>query len=99
MKNKQVTFMLVVLSFLLVLGFSSQALAGETYNIALSLAITGPTSDAGSPYSKGAEDYVKYVNDERLLGDDKLVCFIRDDGYKTEVTKRNSKTINHWNRF
>ncbi|CAB1059006.1 hypothetical protein D1BOALGB6SA_3764 [Olavius sp. associated proteobacterium Delta 1] len=89
MKNKQVTFMLVVLSFVLVLGFSVQALAGETYNIALSLAITGPTSDVGSPYSKGAEDYVKYVNDEKLLGDDKLVCFIRDDGYKTEVTKRN----------
>jgi branched-chain amino acid transport system substrate-binding protein len=76
MKNKQVTFILVVL-------------AGETYNIALSLAITGPTSDVGSPYSKGAEDYVKFVNDEKLLGDDKLVIFIRDDGYKTEVTKRN----------
>ena len=89
MKNKQVTFMLVVLSFVLILGFSSQVLAGETYKIALSLAITGPTSDVGSPYSKGAEDYVKYVNDEKLLGDDKLVIFIKDDGYKTEVTKRN----------
>ena len=89
MKNKQVTFMLVTLSFLLVLGFSVQVLAGETYKMGLSLAITGPTSDIGSPYSKGAEDYVKYVNDEKLLGDDKLVCFIRDDGYKTEATKRN----------
>ena len=88
MKNKQVTFILVVLSFFLILGFSSQALA-KTYNIALSLAITGPTSDVGSPYSKGAEDYVKYVNDEKLLGNDKLKIFIRDDGYKTEVTKRN----------
>jgi branched-chain amino acid transport system substrate-binding protein len=89
MRNKQVTFILVVLSFLLIPGFSGQALAGETYKIALSLAITGPTSDVGVPYSKGAEDYVKYVNDEKLLGDDKLVCFIRDDGYKTEATKRN----------
>ena len=89
MKNKQVTFMLVTLSFLLVLGFSTQALAGETYKIACSLAITGPTSDVGSPYSKGVEDYCKYVNDEKLLGDDKLQCFVRDDGYKTEVTKRN----------
>jgi branched-chain amino acid transport system substrate-binding protein len=86
MKNR---FMLVLLSLLLVLGFCVQASAGETYKMGLSLAITGPTSDAGSPYSKGAEDYVKYVNDEKLLGDDKLVCFIRDDGYKTEVTKRN----------
>ena len=89
MRNKHVTVILVLLSFLLILGFSSQALAGETYKIALSLAITGPTSDVGSPYSKGAEDYVKYVNDEKLLGDDKLVIFIKDDGYKTEVTKRN----------
>jgi branched-chain amino acid transport system substrate-binding protein len=89
MKNKQVTFMLIVLSFMLVLGFSVQALAGETYKMGLSLAITGPTGDIGSPYSKGVEDYVKYVNDEKLLGDDKLVCFIRDDAYKTEATKRN----------
>jgi branched-chain amino acid transport system substrate-binding protein len=89
MKNKQVTFMLVTLSFLLVVGFSVQALAGETYKMGMSLAITGPTGDIGSPYSKGAEDYVKYVNDEKLLGDDKLVCFIRDDAYKTEATKRN----------
>ena len=89
MKNKQVTFMLVTLSFMLVLGFSTQALAGETYKIASSLAITGPTSDVGSPYAKGIEDYCKYANDEKLLGDDKLECFVRDDGYKTEVTKRN----------
>jgi branched-chain amino acid transport system substrate-binding protein len=89
MNNKNVTCILVALTFLLVVGFSVQALAGETYKMGLSLAITGPTSDVGSPYSKGAEDYVKYVNDEKLLGDDKLELFIRDDGYKTEVTKRN----------
>lgn len=82
-------FMLVALSLVLVLGFSFHAMAGETYKMGLSLAITGPTSDAGSPYSMGVEDYVKFVNDEKLLGEDKLECFIRDDGYKTEVTKRN----------
>jgi len=81
--------MLVTLSLMLVLGFSLQALAGETYKMGISLAITGPTSDAGSPYSKGVEDYVKYVNDEKLLGDDSVVCYIRDDGYQTENTKRN----------
>jgi branched-chain amino acid transport system substrate-binding protein len=64
MKNKQVTIVLVALSFLLVAGFSTQAMAGETYKMGLSIAITGPTSDVGSPYSKGVEDYVKYVNDE-----------------------------------
>ena len=39
MRNKQVTIMLVALSFLLVLGFSIQVLAGETYKMGLSLAI------------------------------------------------------------
>jgi branched-chain amino acid transport system substrate-binding protein len=69
------------------------ALAGaaqaETYKLAMSLAITGPTSDAGNPYSKGAEDYIKYVNDMKLLGDNKVSIDIRDDAYKTDVTKRN----------
>ncbi|MBW2176761.1 MAG: ABC transporter substrate-binding protein [Deltaproteobacteria bacterium] len=89
MKNKQITIMLVALSFLLILGFSTQVLAGETYKMGMSVDITGATSDIGNPYSKGAEDYVKYVNDEKLLGNDKLVLFIRDDAYKTETTKRN----------
>ncbi len=89
MNNKNVTCILVTLSFLLVMGFWAQGIAGETYQMGLSIDMTGATSDVGTPYSKGVEDYVKYVNDEKLLGDDKLVCFIRDDGYKTEVTKRN----------
>jgi branched-chain amino acid transport system substrate-binding protein len=89
MRKKPITIVLVALCFLLVAGFAMQSVAGETYKMGLSLAITGPTSDAGDPYSKGVEDYVKYVNDEKILGDDKLICFIRDDGYKTEVTKRN----------
>ncbi|MFC1863417.1 ABC transporter substrate-binding protein, partial [Thermodesulfobacteriota bacterium] len=62
---------------------------GQTYKLGLSLAITGPTSDAGSPYSKGVEDYMRYVNDEKLLGNDKIQCFIRDDAYQNEKTKRN----------
>ncbi len=85
--KRNLTILLVALSFLV--AFSTLSFAGETYKMGLSLAITGPTSDVGSPYAKGAEDYVRYVNDEKMLGDDKLVCYIRDDGYKTEVTKRN----------
>jgi branched-chain amino acid transport system substrate-binding protein len=61
----------------------------ETYKLGLSLAITGPTSDAGNPYSKGVEDYFKYVNEENLLGNDSIECTIKDDQYKTDVTKRN----------
>ena len=89
MNKKKTGLILVALAFLFVVVTAAPALAGKTYKLGCSLAITGPTGDVGSPYSKGVEDYVKYVNDEKLLGDDKLVCFIRDDGYKTEVTKRN----------
>jgi len=73
----------------LMVAFALQAQAGETYQLGLSLAITGPTSDAGNPYSKGVEDFFRYVNDNKLLGDDKIDCPIRDDQYKTAVTKRN----------
>jgi branched-chain amino acid transport system substrate-binding protein len=89
MRNKKTTFILVTLVFLLFLAFSSQSQAGQTYKLGISLALTGPTSDVGVPYSKAIEDYLRYVNEEKLLGDDKVEVFIKDDGYKTEVTKRN----------
>jgi hypothetical protein len=44
----------------------------KVYKLGLSLAITGPTSDAGDPYSKGVEDYFQYVNDMKLLGKDTI---------------------------
>jgi branched-chain amino acid transport system substrate-binding protein len=84
---RKANFILIALMFFLAIALPAQA--GETIKIASSLAITGPTSDVGNPYSKGIEDYVKYVNDVKMLGDDKLVAFVKDDGYKTEVTKRN----------
>jgi branched-chain amino acid transport system substrate-binding protein len=63
--------------------------AAKVYKLGLSLAITGPTSDAGNPYAKGVEDYFKYVNDTKMLGEDTIDCMIRDDQYKTDTTKRN----------
>ncbi len=66
-----------------------QALAGKVYKLGLSLAITGPTSDAGNPYAKGVEDYFNFVNDTKILGDDTIECTIRDDQYNNDVTKRN----------
>jgi len=69
--------------------FAVTTAQAETYKLAISLAITGPTSDAGAPYAKGVEDYVKYANDEKILGDDEIEVLIRDDQYKTDVTKRN----------
>jgi len=71
------------------IGLVGSAQAGETYKLALSLAITGPTSDAGVPYSMGADDYVKYANDTKILGDNKISIDIRDDQYNNDVTKRN----------
>ncbi|MHB8765211.1 MAG: ABC transporter substrate-binding protein, partial [Deferrisomatales bacterium] len=59
------------------LALAGAAQAAETFKLALSLAITGPTSDAGVPYSMGADDYVKYVNDNKVLGDNKVVIDIR----------------------
>jgi branched-chain amino acid transport system substrate-binding protein len=59
------------------------------YKLGLSLAITGPTSDAGNPYAKGVEDYFNFVNDTKMLGDDTIECTIRDDQYKNDITKQN----------
>jgi len=89
MKAKRAVFIHVGLALLLILAVGTQVQAGDTHKLGLSLAITGPTSDAGNPYAKGVEDYVKYVNDEKVLGDDMVECFIRDDQYKTDITKRN----------
>lgn len=61
----------------------------KVIKLALSLAMSGPTSDAGQPYAKGVEDFFKYVNDNKLLGKDTIDCTIRDDQYKTDITKRN----------
>ncbi|MBF0376969.1 MAG: ABC transporter substrate-binding protein [Desulfamplus sp.] len=84
---------MVVITLILVIaliGMASLANAGgKVYKIGLSLAITGPTSDAGNPYAKGVEDYFRFVNDTKLLGDDKIECTIKDDQYQTDVTKRN----------
>lgn len=100
MKNKKMLLLNVVLVMAL-LFFQScgqeeeaaktevKATEAKVYKLGLSLAITGPTSDAGNPYSKGVEDYFNYVNDMKVLGDDTIECTIRDDQYKTDITKRN----------
>lgn len=89
MKNKKMIFSSITVACLMMLAFSTPSQAAQTYKIGFSGAITGTTSDVGVPYSKAIEDYCKYVNDDKLLGDDKLECLIRDDGYETEKTKRN----------
>lgn len=89
MKKNNVTRWKFLLAVVFMLCLPALASAGETYKLGLSLAITGPTSDAGNPYSKGVEDYFNFVNDTKMLGDDTIDCTIRDDQYKNDVTKRN----------
>jgi branched-chain amino acid transport system substrate-binding protein len=88
-KNNVIGWMLLLVAiFILTLPVQTLA-AGKVYKLGLSLAITGPTSDAGNPYSKGVEDYFNFVNDTKILGEDKIECTIRDDQYNNDVTKRN----------
>ncbi|THB79074.1 MAG: amino acid ABC transporter substrate-binding protein [Desulfobacteraceae bacterium] len=89
MKTKTTLLFNALLVLAVVFAFSASAWAGKVYKIGFSGAITGPTSDAGNPLSKGIEDWFKYVNDTKMLGDDKIEYIIRDDQYKTDVTKRN----------
>ncbi len=89
MKKDNLTRWMFLLGAVVMVTLPGQALAGEVYKLGLSLAITGPTSDAGNPYAKGVEDYFKYVNDTKMLGDDTIDCTIRDDQYKNDITKQN----------
>jgi branched-chain amino acid transport system substrate-binding protein len=89
MKRKYHRLWLVAMATMLAFVFTTPIQAGETYQLGLSLAITGPTSDAGNPYSKGVEDYIRFVNETKVLGDATVDCPIRDDMYETAVTKRN----------
>ncbi|MFH0997374.1 MAG: ABC transporter substrate-binding protein [Pseudomonadota bacterium] len=89
MKKNVVFRWMFLLVAVFILTLPAQALAGKVYKLGLSLAITGPTSDAGNPYSKGVEDYFSFVNDTKMLGDDKIECTIRDDQYNNDITKRN----------
>jgi len=88
MKTQKTGMWLIVSLFVFMLAIPVSAVA-EDYMIGLSLAITGPTSDAGNPYAKGVEDYFRFVNDQDLLGTDSIDYEIRDDKYETAITKRN----------
>jgi branched-chain amino acid transport system substrate-binding protein len=89
MKSKATLFFNAFLVIVFVFAFTLPASAGTTYKLGMSLAITGPTSDAGNPQAKGAEDWFKFVNETDYLGDgDKIDCPIRDDQYKNDITKR-----------
>jgi branched-chain amino acid transport system substrate-binding protein len=89
MKSKITLIFNALLVMVFVFAFTLPASAGKTYKLGMSLAITGPTSDAGNPYSKGTEDWFKFVNETDYLGDgDKIDCPIRDDQYKNDISKR-----------
>ena len=82
------TLALLALSTL-TLSLMSFAAAQKTVTVGWSGAITGPTSDAGSNYGAGAEDYCKYANAAGLVPGYKLNCIARDDQYVNANTQRN----------
>jgi len=86
---KSQNFLAALLILVVMFAFTTANAGGKVYKLGMSLAITGPTSDAGNPYAKGTEDYFKFVNDTKMLGEDTIDCTIRDDQYKTDITKRN----------
>lgn len=86
---KSRNFLTALLILIVMFAFTTVNAGGKVYKLGMSLAITGPTSDAGNPYAKGTEDYFKFVNDTKMLGEDTIDCTIRDDQYKTDITKRN----------
>jgi branched-chain amino acid transport system substrate-binding protein len=88
MKTKRISIWLIVSMVAVMMALPAPS-GAKVYKLGLSLAITGPTSDAGNPYAKGVEDYFRYVNDMKLLGNDTIDCTIRDDKYETAITKRN----------
>lgn len=88
MKTRPIIWTLAI-AVILGLTLMVQPVVADTYKTGLSLALTGPTSDAGVPYAMGVEDFFRYANDEKLLGDDTIDCTIKDDQYKTDITKRN----------
>lgn len=88
MKKKSILLVSLLLTLAFIFTGSMAFAGGNIYKIAFSGAITGPTSDAGNPYAKGVEDWFKYVNDERILGNDIIDCAIRDDQYQNATTKR-----------
>lgn len=67
----------------------SVAAAQKTVTIGWSGAITGPTSDAGSNYGAGVEDYCKYAQAQNMVPGVKLNCVVRDDQYNNANTQRN----------
>lgn len=89
MKHQRLLVVQIMVALVVCLALATPSHAGDVYKLALSLAITGPTSDAGNPYSKGVEDYIRYVNDTNMFKDAVVECPIRDDQYKTDITKRN----------
>ena len=92
MKNKSilanVLLALVMIATLILASATMSFAGGNVYKIGFSGAITGPTSDAGNPYTKGLEDWFRYINEEKILGNDKIDYDIRDDQYQSATTKR-----------
>ncbi|MFD1730710.1 hypothetical protein ACFSC4_05915 [Deinococcus malanensis] len=77
-----------LLALTALVSLASFATAQRNTTLVWSGAITGPTSDAGSSYAAGVEDYCKYANSQKMLSVT-LNCVVRDDQYNNANTQRN----------
>lgn len=77
------------LSLAVLVGLGVPALAQRVVPLGFSGAITGPTSDAGAPYSAGITDYCRWANDKNLVPGYRFACDVRDDVYDNSKTQRN----------
>jgi len=50
--------------------------------------LTGPTSDVGTGYAQGIQDYFKYINDQGGLEGHPLELISQDYGYKVDVAEQ-----------
>lgn len=78
-----------LLALTALVSLTSFAAAQKNITLVWSGAVTGPTSDAGSSYGKGVEDYCKYANAQKMIPGVTLKCVIRDDQYNNANTQRN----------
>ncbi len=69
MKSKATLFFNAFLVIVFVFVIHPAGKCRQTYKLGMSLAITGPTSDAGNPYAKERKTGSKFVNETDYLGD------------------------------
>jgi ABC-type branched-subunit amino acid transport system substrate-binding protein len=73
--------------------FKSEVFTGNTIVVGSSLTKTGIIKSWGKSVIVGADAYFKYVNEKKLLGNNKIKFITYDDKYEPELTKDNTNRL------